>query len=149
MLADTNLPPEAWGEAVMTANYLRNRSPTSGQLQGALVSPRLLLCNTQNLQLRLLYTSCSASVWQLQGYMPDEPDNSTTHNVMYAHCLHNEPTNTNLKNKYSFGIRMAPTQCHSTALSHATVCLNNRKGSMIMEAAQPCSHTSVLPPMLQ
>jgi len=31
MLADSGLPPEAWGEAVMTANYLRNRSPTTGR----------------------------------------------------------------------------------------------------------------------
>lgn len=31
MLADSSLPFEAWGEAVMTANYLRNRSPTSGR----------------------------------------------------------------------------------------------------------------------
>ena len=31
MLAESNLPPKAWGEAVMTANYLRNRSPTSGR----------------------------------------------------------------------------------------------------------------------
>jgi transposase InsO family protein len=31
MLADSDLPLEAWGEAVMTANYLRNRSPTAGR----------------------------------------------------------------------------------------------------------------------
>ena len=31
MLADSGLPQELWGEAVITANYLRNRSPVTGK----------------------------------------------------------------------------------------------------------------------
>ena len=31
MLADSSLPPEAWGEALNTASYLRNRSPAFGK----------------------------------------------------------------------------------------------------------------------
>jgi hypothetical protein len=31
MLADADLPKELWGEAVITANYLRNRSPVTGK----------------------------------------------------------------------------------------------------------------------
>ena len=30
MLLDTNLPPKIWAEAISTAAYLRNRSPSSG-----------------------------------------------------------------------------------------------------------------------